>query len=129
VTIVPATSFRLDPQLLGERPHFFAIGLLQCAERLGCLSLGWENLHSEIGKPRSHRLIGQYLHGGRTGTITSHVRSRRRDQPSPQTHQLGLARRPGLQENVFKVSFRGRPGDVERLGGLDQRAPAEQVGQ
>ncbi len=31
------------------------------------------------------------------------MRSRRGDQPCPQTHQLGLTRDPGLQEDVFEV--------------------------
>jgi len=56
------------------------------------------------------------------------VRSRRGDQPRPQTHQLGLARDPGLQENVFDVRFRRRPGDVEG-GGLGERTPGEQAGE
>jgi ATP-dependent Clp protease ATP-binding subunit ClpB len=39
------------------------------------------------------------------------------------------ARHPGIQEDVFKVGFRRRPGDAERCGGLGQRAPAEKAGQ
>ncbi len=59
----------------------------------------------------------------------SHFRSRRGDQPCPQTHQLGLARDPGLQEDAFEVLFRRRPGDMESSGGLGQRAPGEQAGE
>jgi hypothetical protein len=59
----------------------------------------------------------------------SQGRSRRGDQPRPQTHQLSLARNPGLQEDVFEVGFRRRPGDSDRCGGLDQRAPGEQAGE
>jgi hypothetical protein len=61
--------------------------------------------------------------------VTLHIRSGRGDQPSPQAHQLSLARHPGLQEDMFEVGFRRRPGDAERCGGLDQRAPGEQAGE
>jgi hypothetical protein len=60
---------------------------------------------------------------------TSHVRSRRGDQPRPQRHQLGLSRHPGLLEDVFEVGFRRRPGDAEGCGGLVKRATAEKAGE
>jgi hypothetical protein len=61
--------------------------------------------------------------------VTLHIRSRRGDQPCPQAHQLGLARHTGLQEDVFEVGFRRRPGDAERCGGLVKGAPGEQAGE
>jgi hypothetical protein len=65
----------------------------------------------------------------RYGTKSRHVRSPRGDQPRPQTHQFSLARDPSLEEDVFEVGFRGRPGDAERCGGLGQAAPSEQAGE
>ena len=59
----------------------------------------------------------------------SHFRSRRGDQPHPQTHQVGLARGPGLQEDMFEVGFGRRPGNTERGSGLGQRGPCVQAGE
>jgi hypothetical protein len=58
-------SLRLDPELLDERQPFLGVGFHKCVERLRCLSFPRENLHSETGEPRSHRWIGQRLHGRR----------------------------------------------------------------
>ena len=60
-----ASLFRLDPELLDERPPFLGIGFHKRAERLRCLWLARENVRSEIDQPRSHYGIGQCLHGRR----------------------------------------------------------------
>ena len=70
------------------------------------------------------KLVGPFQHAERD---TSPVRSRRGDQPCPQAHQLGLARHPGLQEDLLKVGFRCCRSDAKRRGGLGQRAPGEQA--
>jgi hypothetical protein len=49
--------------------------------------------------------------------------------PYPETHQLDLARHPGLLENAFEVGFRPRPGDAEHWGGPGQGASREQAGE
>src|ERR1700674_3085772 len=61
----PSGSFRLNAQLLYDRPPFLCIGLHKCAEYLRCLVLSRENFVPEIGDPRSDRTIGQSLYGGR----------------------------------------------------------------
>ena len=62
---VSASSFRLDPELLNERPPFLGIGLHQRPERLWRLSLVRKNVVSETGDPGSHRRIGQRSHSRR----------------------------------------------------------------
>ena len=57
--------FRLEPGLLDDRPPFFGIGFNNRAESLRRLLLARENLLPEIGEPRSHRRIGQRVHGRR----------------------------------------------------------------
>jgi hypothetical protein len=52
-----ASSLDLDPQLLDDRPPLLGFGLLQCAERLRCLSFARGNIVSEIGDPGSRRRI------------------------------------------------------------------------
>jgi hypothetical protein len=44
----PATSFRLDPELLDDPPPFLGIGLHQRAERLRCLSFAWKDFKPKI---------------------------------------------------------------------------------
>src|SRR5271169_4901562 len=51
-------SFRLDPELLDDRPPFFGISLYQRPKRLLRLFFARKNLHSEVEQPRSHRRIG-----------------------------------------------------------------------
>jgi hypothetical protein len=44
-----SASFRLDPELLDDRPPFFCIGFLQGAECLWRLLFARENILAEIG--------------------------------------------------------------------------------
>src|SRR5271168_3442861 len=53
-------SFRLDPQLLDDRPPFLGIGLLQGGEHLRRLSLSRKNLQPEIDEPRAHSRVGRH---------------------------------------------------------------------
>jgi adenylate cyclase len=64
-----ASSFRLDPEFLDERPPFLDLGLLECGERFRRPLFAWENLIPDIGKPRWHRRIGQSLDGGRVQPV------------------------------------------------------------
>src|SRR5258708_39405836 len=79
-----ASSFRPDPQLLDERPPFLGIGLHQRAERLRCLPLARDNVHAEIGDPRSRRRIGQRSCGRRIELADDVLRrAPGREKPEP----------------------------------------------
>src|SRR5580658_2189873 len=56
-------SLRANPELLDEGPPFPGGGLYKRTERLRRLLLAWGNLEPEIDYPRSHRWIGERLHG------------------------------------------------------------------
>jgi hypothetical protein len=58
INVVPATSFRLDPEFLDERPQFLGIGLHERAERLWGLPFARNTVQTEIRETRSHDLIG-----------------------------------------------------------------------
>src|SRR5215467_94264 len=78
------SSFRVDPELLDDRPPFLGIGLHQSAERLRGLPLARKNVVSESDETRPHRWIGQCLDGRRIELADDVLRrAPGREKPEP----------------------------------------------
>src|SRR5271156_2865925 len=80
--------FCLDGELFDNRPPFGGIGLLHGGKCLGRLAFARKNSHSDLGKARLQRPIGQHLHGRRIEPVDdASWRALWRKKPIPSRQQ------------------------------------------